>query len=84
MDFETVLIYDVVILLVNIHDARTHLSEHLSRLDTEREIVLCKRNVAVPAADRVVGLEKGHLHVPDSCNDPLPEEMEALYNGEQQ
>ena len=54
--------------------------------------MLCKRNVpvavirpvVVPAARRVVGLEKGRFHVPDSFNHPLPEEMEALYNGEQQ
>ncbi len=86
------MVYNLVMLLVNIHDAKTHLSEYLNRLDTEQEIVLCKRNVpvavirpvAVPAGRRVIGLEAGRLHVPDSFNDPLPEEMEALYNGEQQ
>ncbi|MFP4068359.1 MAG: type II toxin-antitoxin system Phd/YefM family antitoxin [Spirochaetaceae bacterium] len=78
--------------MVNIHDAKTHLSEYLNRLDTEQEIVLCKRNVPVavirpvpePAGRRVIGLEKGRLHIPDSFNDPLPEEIEALYDGERE
>lgn len=85
-----VMVHNMVMLLVNIHEAKTHLSEYLNKLDTEHEIVLCKRNVpvavlrpvAVPAGRRVVGLEKGRLHVPDSFNDPLPHEIEALYNGE--
>jgi len=84
------MVYNIVMLLVNIHEAKTHLSEYLNRLDAEQEIVLCKRNVpvavirpvAVPPGRRVVGLEKGRLHVSDSFNDPLPEEIEALYNGE--
>ena len=79
-------------LLVNIHDAKAHLSEYLNRLHIEREIVLCKRNVPIavirpvaePAGPRVIGLEKGRLHVPDSFNDPLPEEIEALYDGERE
>ena len=79
-------------LLVNIHDAKAHLSEYLNRLDTEQEIVLCKgtvpiaviRPVAEPAGRRVIGLEKERLHVPDSFNDPLPGEIEALYDGERE
>jgi len=79
-------------LLVNIHDAKTHLSEYLNKLDTEQEIVLCKRNVPVavirplspPAGRRAIGLEKGRLQVPDSFNDPLPDDIEALYSGEKE
>ncbi|MFW6228884.1 MAG: type II toxin-antitoxin system Phd/YefM family antitoxin, partial [Alkalispirochaeta sp.] len=41
------MVYNIVMLLVNIHEAKTHLSEYLNRLDTEQEIVLCKRNVPV-------------------------------------
>ncbi|MEX2444129.1 MAG: type II toxin-antitoxin system prevent-host-death family antitoxin [Alkalispirochaeta sp.] len=84
------MVQNVVMLMVNIHDAKTHLSEYLGKLDTEQEIVLCKRNVpvavirpvAVSAGRRIIGLEKGRLQVPDSFNDPLPVELEALYNGE--
>ncbi len=84
------MVHYIVMLLVNIHEAKAHLSEYLSRLDVEQEIVLCKRNVPVavirpvpvPATQRAIGLEKGRLHVPDSFNDPLPAELEALYNGE--
>ena len=92
VEIPAIMVYNMVMLLVNIHDAKTHLSEYLNRLETEQEIVLCKRNVPVavirpvakPAGRRVIGLEKGRLQVPDSFNDPLPEEMEALYSGEQQ
>jgi prevent-host-death family protein len=86
------MVYNKTMLLVNIHDAKAHLSEYLNRLDVEQEIVLCKRNVPIavirpvaePAGRRVIGLEKGRLHVPDSFNDPLPEEIEALYDGERE
>lgn len=77
-------------LMVNIHEAKAHLSEYLSQLETEQEIVLCKRNVPVavirpiprPSSRRVIGNEKGRLRVPDSFFDPLPAEIEGLYNGE--
>ncbi|MFP4012325.1 MAG: type II toxin-antitoxin system Phd/YefM family antitoxin [Spirochaetaceae bacterium] len=78
--------------MVNIHDAKAHPSEYLNRLDTEQKIVLCKRNVPIavirpvaePAGRRVIGLGKERLYVPDSFNDPLPEEIEALYDGERE
>lgn len=80
----------MVMLLVNIHDAKAHLSEYLNRLEFEREIVVCKRNVPVavirpfppPATERSIGLEKGTLHVPDTFFDPLPEEILGSYYGE--
>jgi prevent-host-death family protein len=76
-------------LLINIHEAKTHLSKYLQRLEAEGEIVLCNRNVPVavirPVAKtkgaRHIGLEKGRLVVPRTINDPLPEEIEDLYAG---
>ena len=71
----------MVMLMVNIHEAKAHLSEYLNKLETEHEIILCKRNVPVavisplPASggQRKIGLEKGRLTVPDAFFDPLPE-----------
>ena len=40
----------------NIHDAKTHLSEYLDRLDKEGEILLCKRNIPIA---RIIPVEKG-------------------------
>jgi prevent-host-death family protein len=79
----------MIMLMVNIHEAKAHLSEYLTRLEVEKEIVLCKRNVPVavirgvpqPSRERSIGLEKGRLHVPASINEPLPNEIEDLYSG---
>ncbi|TVR90509.1 MAG: type II toxin-antitoxin system prevent-host-death family antitoxin [Spirochaetaceae bacterium] len=76
-------------LMVNIHDAKAHLSEYLNRLQHEGEIVLCKRNqpVAVirplpsPRSTRAIGLEREHLNVPATFFDPLPEDLVKLYEG---
>ncbi len=84
------MVHNMVMLLVNIHDAKAHLSEYLNRLEYEREIVVCKRNVPVAVihplppsvTDRSIGLEKGNLHVPDTFFDPLPEDILASYYGE--
>lgn len=84
------MVHNLVMLMVNIHEAKAHLSEYLTQLEIEKEIVLCKRNVPVavirpvprPASGRAIGLEKGRLVVPVGFNDPLPPEIESLYNGE--
>jgi antitoxin (DNA-binding transcriptional repressor) of toxin-antitoxin stability system len=77
-------------LVVNIHDAKTHLSEYLAALEQEEKIILCRRNKAIamitslPAASgtRRIGLEKGRLQVPDTFFDPLPPELLAAFSGE--
>jgi len=42
------------------------------------------RPLSPPAGRRAIGLEKGRLQVPDSFNDPLPDDIEALYSGEKE
>jgi antitoxin (DNA-binding transcriptional repressor) of toxin-antitoxin stability system len=84
------MVHNIVMLLVNIHDAKTHLSKYVKMLDSEGEIILCNRNVPVavirpvpvPSGRRAIGLEKGRLDVPDGINEPLPEDFEALFSGE--
>lgn len=70
-----------VMLKVNIHEAKAHLSEYLERGET---VVICRRNVpiaelrALPAvvqAPRPVGLAKGTLTVPPSFFEALPEDV---------
>jgi len=48
------LVYPIVMITANVHDAKTHLSEYLNQLEREGEIVLCRRNVPVA---RIVPIE---------------------------
>ena len=75
---------------LNMHEAKTHLSEHIARLKPGDCIILCRRNRPVaeirplderPDEPRPVGLGKGLAEIPDSFFDPLPEEMLALFEG---
>lgn len=77
---------------INIHDAKTHLSRYLKRVEEEGEhILLCRRNVPIaeihPVAElrrepRPVGLAEGELEVPESFFEPLPDEMLDAFDGE--
>jgi prevent-host-death family protein len=69
---------------VNIHDAKTHLSEYLGRVAAGETIILCKRNVPVaeirpllPARQtkRPIGLARNKLKIPKSFFHPLPDEL---------
>ena len=75
---------------LNMHEAKTHLSEHIARLKPGDCIILCRRNRPVaeirPLQEpfdepRPVGLGKGLAEIPDSFFDPLPEEMLDLFEG---
>ena len=76
---------------LNIHEAKTHLSRYLSRVEKGEVILLCKRNQPIaeirPLAQarkkpRPIGLHKGMIEVPDSFFDPLSDEELAAFNGE--
>jgi prevent-host-death family protein len=69
---------------VNVHDAKTHLSEYLERVVKGEVVVLCKRNVpvaeirplATPRSEpRPIGLAKGRFTVPPEFFEPLPAEL---------
>ena len=69
---------------INIHEAKTHLSRYLARLERGETIVLCRRNVPIaeirrlPARlqePRLIGLAKGRITVPPSFFEPLPAEL---------
>ena len=75
---------------LNIHEAKTHLSEYLGRLAKGETILLCKRNVpvaeirgiqAAPKGKRPIGLAKGRIHVPKSFFKPLPKEILDAFEG---
>ena len=69
---------------LNIHEAKTHLSKHLSALSRGETIILCKRNVPIAEIRpikqdrktmRPIGLAKGQFEVTDSFFEPLPAEI---------
>ena len=75
---------------LNIHEAKTHLSEYLDRLETGETIVLCKRNTpvaeirALPRArktKRPIGLAKGRFKVSKKFFHPLPDEILNAFEG---
>jgi len=78
--------------VVNVHEAKAHLSEYLKAVEAGEEIVIARRNkpvarlVAVepesPKKRRPFGLAKGMGHVPDNFNDPLDDELLGLFTGE--
>jgi len=73
--------------LVNIHEAKTHLSRLLARVVEGEEIVIAKsgnpvaRLVAVERRPRrrIFGQDRGLFEVPDDFDDPLPEDILASF-----
>jgi prevent-host-death family protein len=67
--------------VVNIHEAKTHLSRLLERVQAGEEIVIAKAGtpIAILTAfrerrrDRVPGMDKGKVIIHADFDDPLPE-----------
>ncbi len=74
---------------LNVHEAKTHLSRYLTKLEEGEVIVLCRRNVPIaeirgiarPTRERPIGLAKGEFDVPDDFNAPLPDEVVEGFEG---
>ncbi|MCS6786754.1 MAG: type II toxin-antitoxin system prevent-host-death family antitoxin [Thiobacillaceae bacterium] len=73
---------------LNIHEAKTHLSAYLAKLEEGETILLCKRNVPIAEIrplpkkrrePRPIGLGKGEFALPESFFEPLPEEVLAEF-----
>ena len=76
--------------VINIYEAKTHLSRLVDRAEAGEEIVIARNGKPaarlVPLAiekraPRVLGSMRGLIHVPDDFNDPMPD-FEALFYGE--
>jgi len=71
---------------VNIHDAKTHLSRLVERVEAGEEITLARAGRPVarlvpyrrPAARRQPGLLKGKIEIRPDFDDPLPEFEDAF------
>ena len=76
---------------LNIHEAKTHLSKYLARLEQGETIVLCRRNTPIaeirpllgaPGKPRRLALAKGTIQILPSFFDPLPTDELAAFEGE--
>lgn len=85
------MVYNMTMIKLNVHEAKTHLSRYLKRLEDDGEvIVLCRRNIPIaeirplpvkPHQERPVGLAKGLFEVGPQFFEPLPEDVLDAFEG---
>ena len=75
--------------MVNIHEAKTHLSRLLERVDQGEEVVIARAGQPVarlvpieqPARRRVFGRDRGKFTVPEDLDAPIPDDLLASFEG---
>jgi prevent-host-death family protein len=73
--------------VVNVQDAKTHLSRLLERVEAGEEIVLARagspvaRLVPLQQAPRRLGSLKGRVRIGADFDDPLPDEVREALGG---
>lgn len=84
------LVYNMIMIRINIYEAKTHLSRYLHRLQKGETIILCKRNVPIAEirplkqarkSRRPIGLAKGQFEIPAAFFEPLPGEILSAFEG---
>jgi len=74
--------------MINIYEAKAHLSEYARRIKKGERFILCDRNKPfaeirplrlTPEGRRPFGLARGKMHVPEEFNTPDPE-LESLFS----
>jgi prevent-host-death family protein len=73
--------------VINVHEAKTHLSRLLERVEAGEEIVLARngrpvaRLVPVRSARRRPGGMKGRIRIRRDFDAPLPDELDRAFRG---
>ena len=74
--------------VVNVHQAKTRLSQLLAQVEAGEEVVIARRGEPVarlvsykPRGKRQFGAMKGQVVIDDSFFDPLPEEELKAWEG---
>ena len=74
--------------VVNVHQAKTHLSRLLAQVEAGEEVVIARRGEPVARlvrcksrGKRQFGAMRGQIVVDDSILDPLPEDELAAWEG---
>lgn len=81
------LVHRFVIHDVNVHEARTHLSRLLARVERGEEVVISRSGkpvarlvpIAAPSGPRMLGADKGQLVIADDFDEPLPPDVPATF-----
>jgi antitoxin (DNA-binding transcriptional repressor) of toxin-antitoxin stability system len=90
LQHDTFIVMIIVMLKVNVAEAKAKLSEYIASVAGGETVVICNRNVpvaelrAIPQAaqkPRPVGLAKGKFRVPPRFLEPLPDEIIAAFHG---
>ncbi len=89
VDMTNNMTYIVIMIRINIAEAKAHLSRHLEKVEGGETIILCRRNVPIaeirpiarpPEEPRPVGIDRGMV-VPPSFFEVLPEEILDAFEG---
>jgi antitoxin (DNA-binding transcriptional repressor) of toxin-antitoxin stability system len=77
---------------LNTHEAKTHLSRYLSRVEAGETIILCRRNEPIAeirpirkpprGKKRVFGFDEGKFDLGDDFFAPLPRSVIGAFNGD--
>lgn len=90
LDWTILMIQYVIMIRVNVHDAKTNLSRYLARVAAGETVLICNRNVPVAEmrpiprrrrTKRPIGLARGVLEVPASFFEPLPDAETDAWEG---
>ncbi len=75
---------------LNIHEAKTRLSDAIAHAEAGERVLICKRNTPVAelralpkpgVKPRPFGLLKGRFHIPPHFFEPLPESLLDEFEG---
>jgi antitoxin (DNA-binding transcriptional repressor) of toxin-antitoxin stability system len=76
---------------LNVHEAKTHLSKYLAKLERGETILLCRRNEPIAEIrpipptrkkPRPIGLDEGKIKLGPEFFEQLPDDLLAVFNGE--
>lgn len=76
-------------IVINIHEAKTHLSRIVDEVAAGAEVIIAKAGrplaklspLSTPVKKKKLGLLKGKVKVPDDFNKPLPDDITAGFEG---
>ena len=84
------LVQYMIMIRLNIHEAKTHLSRYLAQLQEGERILICRRNVPIAEIrpisrprqqKRPFGILKGQMSVPETFFESLPDELLDVFEG---
>jgi prevent-host-death family protein len=80
------------VIRLNVHEAKTHLSRYLNRVEAGESIILCRHNRPIaevrPIATKTsrrkrrFGIDEGKFEIPPEFFEPLPEDLMRYFSGE--